>query len=103
MYAVIVSGGKQYRVQEGQTIQVEKLVAETGDSIKFDNVLMLSNGEDLNIGAPFVKGCSVEALVVSHSRGKKLRIVKMKRRKHHIKTMGHRQDYTEIKITKIAA
>lgn len=103
MYAVIVTGGKQYRVKEGETIQVEKLDAETGVSIKFDNVLILSNGESITVGAPYVKNCSVQAEVVSHGRGKKIRIVKMKRRKHHIKTMGHRQDYTEIKITKIAA
>lgn len=103
MYAVIVTGGKQYRVKEGETIQVEKLDAETGVSIKFDNILILSNGESLTIGAPYVKNCTVQAEVLGHGRGKKIRIVKMKRRKHHMKTMGHRQDYTEIKITKIAA
>jgi large subunit ribosomal protein L21 len=103
MYAVIVSGGKQYRVKEGQTIQVAKLDAETGASIKLDNVLMILNGDSFTIGAPYVKDCTVQAEVVSHGRGEKIRIVKMKRRKHHIKTMGHRQDYTELKITKIAA
>lgn len=103
MYAVIVSGGKQYRVKEGQTIQVEKLDSELGASIKFDSILMISNGESLTIGAPYVNGGSVQAEVVSHGRGKKLKIIKMKRRKHHMKSMGHRQDYTELKITSIAA
>ncbi len=103
MYAVIVTGGKQYRVKEGQIIQVEKLEAETGTSVKFDSILMISNGETITFGAPYINGGSVQAEVVSHGRGKKLRIIKMKRRKHHMKTMGHRQDYTEIKITNIAA
>lgn len=103
MYAVIISGGKQYRVKEGQTIQVEKLDVDTGKTITFDNILMIANGESFTIGSPYVKGSTVQAEVVSHGRGEKIRIVKMKRRKHHIKTMGHRQDYTELKITKIAA
>lgn len=103
MYAVMITGGKQYRVKEGQTILVEKLEAEAGSSIKFDNILMISNGESVTIGAPNIKGGSVQAEVIGHGRGKKIRIIKMKRRKHHMKTMGHRQDYTELKITKIAA
>jgi large subunit ribosomal protein L21 len=103
MHAVIVSGGKQYRVTEGQSIKVEKLVAEAGNSIEFDKVLMLSDGETSQIGAPYLKGCTVQADVVSHGRGPKIRIIKIKRRKHHRKTQGHRQAYTEVKITKIGA
>lgn len=103
MYAVIVSGGKQYRVKEGQTIQVAKIDEQQGASVKFDKVLMVSQGESCTLGSPFVSGCTVQAEVVGHGRGKKIKIIKMKRRKHHIKSMGHRQDYTEIKIIKIAA
>jgi large subunit ribosomal protein L21 len=105
MYAVIVSGGKQYRVREGQVIQVEMLDKETGSSVKFDNVLMIGGGDTSNVkvGAPYVKNSSVEAEVVAHGRGDKITIIKMKRRKHHMKRMGHRQWFTELKITKIVA
>lgn len=102
MYAVITTGGKQFRVQEGQTLKVEKLTAEVGSNIDFKDVLMLVNGDDIQIGKPHVSGIKVSASVVSHGRGKKIHIIKMKRRKHHMKRMGHRQDYTEIKIEKIA-
>lgn len=101
MHAVIVSGGKQYRVREGESIKVAKLDIEAGNSVKLDNVLMLSDGETIKIGAPYLSGCSVEANVLAHGRGKKIRIIKIKRRKHHRKTQGHRQAYTELKITKI--
>ncbi len=103
MYAVIVSGGKQYRVSEGQTLKVEKLVAEEGVSIELDKVLLVANGEDVKIGAPVVEGAKVSAEIVAHGRGKKIRIIKFKRRKHHMKQMGHRQWFTEIKITGISA
>ena len=103
MYAVIVSGGKQHRVEEGETLKLEKLNSEVGSSIDFDRILLVANGDDVKIGAPVVEGAKVSAEVVSHGRGKKVRIMKFKRRKHHMKQMGHRQWYTEVKITGISA
>ncbi len=103
MYAVIETGGKQYRVTEGQTIKVEKLRADEGATVEIEKVLMVANGEDIKIGAPYVTGGKVSATVASHGRGKKIKIVKFRRRKHFRKQMGHRQDYTELKITGIAA
>lgn len=102
MYAVINSGGKQYRVTEGQTLKLEKMTAEAGATIHFDKILMIVNGDDIKIGKPWLDGIKVAASIVSHGRHKKIRIVKFKRRKHHMKQMGHRQDYTEVKITQIA-
>ena len=101
MFAVIVSGGKQYRVQEGQTLKVEKLTAEAGAAVDFDRVLLVSNGDDVKVGAPVVEGAKVSAEVVSHGRGDKVKIIKFRRRKHHMKRQGHRQWFTEIKITAI--
>lgn len=101
MYAVIVTGGKQYRVQEGQTLKVEKLATEAGSSVEFDRVLLVGNGDDIKVGAPVVEGAKVAAEVVSHGRGKKVQILKFKRRKHHMKRQGHRQWFTEVKITGI--
>jgi len=101
MHAVIVSGGKQYRVTEGQSLKVEKLIADAGNSIEFDKVLMLSDGETAQIGVPYLAGCTVQAEVISHGRAKKITIIKVKRRKHHRKTQGHRQAFTEVKITGI--
>ena len=103
MYAVIVSGGKQHRVEEGETLKLEKLNTEVGGSIDFDRVLLVVNGEDVKIGEPVVAGAKVSAEIVSHGRGKKVRIIKFKRRKHHMKQAGHRQWYTEVKITGISA
>lgn len=103
MYAVIVSGGKQHRVEEGETLKLEKLNFEVGASVDFDRVLLVVNGEDVKIGAPDVQGAKVSAEIVSHGRGKKVRIMKFKRRKHHMKQMGHRQWFTEVKITGISA
>ena len=103
MYAVIVSGGKQYRVQEGQTLKLEKLAAEQGANVEFDRVLLVGNGDDIKVGAPVVEGAKVTAEVVEHGRGKKVQILKFKRRKHHMKRQGHRQWYTEVKITGINA
>lgn len=103
MYAVITSGSKQFRVTEGLTLKLEKMTAEVGDTISFDNVLMIANGDDIKIGAPYVKGGKVTASIVSHGRHKKVHILKFRRRKHHMKRMGHRQDYTEVKITQITA
>ena len=102
MFAVIVSGGKQYRVQEGQTLKVEKLAAEAGAAVDFDRVLLVSNGDDVKVGAPVVEGAKVSAEVVSHGRGDKVTIVKFCRRKHHMKRQGHRQWFTEVKITGIS-
>ena len=101
MFAVIVSGGKQYRVQEGQTLKVEKLAVEAGAAVDFDRVLLVSNGDDVKVGAPVVEGAKVSAEVVSHGRGDKVTIVKFRRRKHHMKRQGHRQWFTEVKITGI--
>jgi large subunit ribosomal protein L21 len=103
MYAVVVSGGKQHRVEEGETLKLEKLNAEVGSSIDFDRILLVANGDDVKIGEPVVAGAKVSAEIVSHGRGKKVRIVKFKRRKHHMKQAGHRQWYTEVKITGISA
>jgi len=103
MYAVINSGGKQYRVEEGQVLKLEKLVAEVGSTVNFDDILMVANGDDIKLGAPMVKGAKVAASVVSQGRHKKIHIMKFKRRKHHQKQMGHRQYFTEVTIDKIEA
>lgn len=103
MYAVIEAGGKQHRVVEGETLKLEKIDAATGDSIEFDKVLLVGAGEDVKIGTPVVDGGKVTAEVVSHGRHKKVKIVKFNRRKHHRKETGHRQWYTEVKITGITA
>ncbi|TGD74186.1 50S ribosomal protein L21 [Mangrovimicrobium sediminis] len=102
MYAVIESGGKQHRVVEGETLKLEKIEAATGDSIEFDRVLMIG-GETVKIGTPVVDGGKVTAEVVAHGRHKKVKIVKFNRRKHYRKETGHRQWYTEVKITGISA
>ncbi|MDF1760540.1 MAG: 50S ribosomal protein L21 [Coxiellaceae bacterium] len=101
MYAIIQSGGKQYRVAEGDKLKLEKLAVDQGDTVEFDRVLLVANGDDFKVGTPFVDGVKVAATVVSHGRGKKVEILKFKRRKHHMKRMGHRQDYTEVEITGI--
>ena len=103
MYAVIKTGGKQYKVQEGDTIRVEKLEASEGDDIKLDTVLMLTDGDKVTVGTPLVEGASVSATVKSQGRGEKIKIVKFKRRKQYRKQMGHRQAYTELAITGISA
>ncbi|WP_428609563.1 50S ribosomal protein L21 [Sedimenticola sp.] len=103
MYAVIQTGGKQYRVSEGDTVKVEKLGAEEGTSLDLDKVLLVANGEDIKIGTPYVDGGKVTATVKSHGRAKKVTILKFKRRKHHMKRQGHRQWYTELEITGISA
>ncbi|MFY0676433.1 MAG: 50S ribosomal protein L21 [Neptuniibacter sp.] len=103
MYAVIVSGGKQYRVQEGESLKLEKLQAEAGSNVEFDRVLLVGNGDDIKIGEPVVDGAKVTAEVVQHGRAKKVEIIKFKRRKHHMKRQGHRQWFTEVKITGISA
>ena len=103
MYAVIVSGGKQHRVIEGETLRLEKLEAATGDTVEFDQVLMVGGGDDVKIGTPVVEGGKVTAEVVAHGRHKKVKIVKFNRRKHYRNETGHRQWFTEVKITGISA
>jgi large subunit ribosomal protein L21 len=101
MQAVIQSGGKQYRVRAGEQLRLEALPAEVGASVSFDQVLMLGDGDAAKIGAPFVSGAKVRATVVAHGRGEKVKIFKMRRRKHYAKTQGHRQNYTEVRIDEI--
>jgi large subunit ribosomal protein L21 len=103
MYAVIKTGGKQYRVTEGETLKVEKLAFDEGSTIELDNVLMVADGDNIKVGTPLVKGSKVTATIKSHGRGKKIEIIKFRRRKHHQKRTGHRQDYTELEITAISA
>lgn len=102
MYAVIKTGGKQYRVAQGETLRVERLEAEEGASVDLDQVLMIVDGEQVKIGAPFVEGGKVTAKVKGHGKGDKVNIIKFRRRKHHMKRQGHRQLYTELEITGIA-
>ena len=102
MYAVIKTGGKQYRVAAGEKIKVEQIPAEVGTKITIDQVLMVGEGEAVKIGAPLVAGASVSATVLSQGRHDKVRIFKMRRRKHYQKHQGHRQNYTELQIEAIA-
>ncbi|GAP67408.1 50S ribosomal protein L21 [Mizugakiibacter sediminis] len=103
MYAVIKTGGKQYRVMQGEVLRVELLPAEVDSTVQFDQVLMVGEGESVKVGTPLVAGATVSAKVRAHGRADKVRIVKFRRRKHHRKQMGHRQHYTEIEITGISA
>jgi len=100
-YAVIKTGGKQYRVAAGETLKVERLESEVGSQITLDQVLALGGGEALRLGSPLVAGATVAATVVSHGRGDKIKIFKMKRRKHYQKHQGHRQNFTELRIDEI--
>ena len=102
MYAVIKTGGKQYRVAAGEKIKVEQIPAEVGTQITIDQVLMVGEGDAVKIGAPLVAGASVSATVLSQGRHDKVRIFKMRRRKHYQKHQGHRQNYTELQIEAIA-
>ena len=102
MYAVMVTGGKQYRVMEGETLRVELLPAAAGHELTFGNLLMLGDADGIKVGDA-LQGATVTAKVIGHGRADKVRIVKFRRRKHHRKQMGHRQHYTEIQITGIAA
>lgn len=102
MYAVIFSGGKQYRVKEGDTLKIESLPGtEEGSTVEFNEVLLVGQGADVKIGRPYVPGSKVMATVLRNGRHKKIRIIKFKRRKHHMKTQGHRQNFTEVTITQI--
>jgi large subunit ribosomal protein L21 len=103
MYAVFKTGGKQYRVTTGDTIKVEKIEAEKGSTVELDQVLMVGEGEDVKIGAPFLEGGKVTAKVVDHGRGEKIKIIKFKRRKQYMKRMGHRQYFTQLEIIGIDA
>ncbi len=103
MYAVIMTGGKQYRVSQGDKLRVEKLDVAEGDSVEIDQVLMVVDGDDIKIGAPVLEGGKVTAEVKAHGRGAKVEIIKFHRRKHHMKRQGHRQAYTELEITGISA
>lgn len=102
MYAVIKSGGKQYRVEADQTVKLEKIEQDEGSVIQFDEILMIADGENLQVGTPLVNG-KVTAKIVKHGRHDKIDVIKFKRRKHHMKRQGHRQYYTEVKITGIEA
>jgi large subunit ribosomal protein L21 len=103
MYAVIESGGKQHRVTEGETLKLEKIEVAPGETVEFDKVLMIGGGDDIKIGTPLVAGSKVTAEVVSQGRHKKIKIIKFNRRKHYRKETGHRQWFTEVKITGISA
>lgn len=102
MFAIIVTGGKQYKVQEGDVIFVEKLDVNDGDTVTFDTVLAASNDAGFVAGTPYVSGASVEATVVKNGKGKKLHIIKYKAKKNEKKKIGHRQPYTKLQINKIA-
>ncbi len=103
MYAVIETGGKQYRVEPGQTVAVEKLAGGEGDKVEFDRVLLVSSGDgaDVKVGQPVVSGIKVTGEIVEHGRGEKLVVFKFRRRKNYVRRNGHRQDYTAVKITSI--
>jgi len=101
MYAVIKSGGKQYRVASGEKFRVELLAAEVGAAVSFDEVLLVGEGDSIKVGAPLVSGAKVKATVLAHGRGDKVKIFKLRRRKHFQKTQGHRQSYTEVRVDDI--
>ena len=103
MYAVIKSGGKQYRVEAGATLRVEALAAQVGANVSFEEVLLVGGGDSVKVGAPLVSGAAVKATVLAHGRGDKVKIFKMRRRKHFQKSQGHRQGYTEVRIDDIVA
>ncbi len=102
MYAVVKTGGKQYRVSAGEKLRIERLTADVGQEIVLDQVLLVADGDALKMGAPLVSGAKVKAKVLKHGRGEKIRIFKLNRRKHYRKSQGHRQNYTEIEILGIS-
>ncbi|MGR6034598.1 MAG: 50S ribosomal protein L21 [Candidatus Nitrosoglobus sp.] len=102
MYAVIKTGGKQYRIQEGDTLRVEKINADKGVNITLDQVLLVANEDNIQVGTPYVEGGKVSATIKAHGRGKKIKIIKLRRRKHFRKQMGHRQYFTELHIDSIS-
>ena len=103
MYAVIATGGKQYKVTQGETLRVEKLDGEEGDTVKLERVLMVADGDKISVGAPVLDKASVTATIKAQGRGDKVEIIKFRRRKHSRTQMGHRQSYTEIEVTEIKA
>jgi large subunit ribosomal protein L21 len=103
MYAVIKTGGKQYRIRAGDKLKVESLPVEIGGEVVLGDVLMLADGGNITVGKPHINGAQVKATVLSHGRGDKILIYKMRRRKHYRKTLGHRQNFTEIRIDAISA
>ena len=103
MYAVLQTGGKQYRIVEGQTLKIEKLPLDIDATVDFTKVLFIADGDDVKVGKPYIDGAKVTARVLQQGRQKKIKIIKFKRRKHYDKQMGHRQYYTAIKIEKISA
>ena len=103
MYAVVKTGGKQYKVAPGEKLKVERIVADVGSEITLDQVLMVGEGESVRVGQPIVAGAAVKATVVAQGRGDKVKIFKMRRRKHYQKHQGHRQSYTELRIDSIAS
>jgi large subunit ribosomal protein L21 len=103
MYAVIKTGGKQYRVTSGEQVRIESLPADVGAAVSFDQVLMVGEGDQARVGAPLVSGAKVQATVLSHGRSEKVKIFKLRRRKHFQKSQGHRQSYTEVRIDDIVA
>jgi len=103
MYAVIHTGGKQYRVQPGEVLKVETLAVDEGQEVQFDKVLLVQTDDGIQVGRPYLEGGKVTATVTMHGRHPKVRILKFRRRKHHMKQAGHRQNYTEVKITGITA
>ncbi|MFP4602990.1 MAG: 50S ribosomal protein L21 [Halochromatium sp.] len=102
MYAIIETGGKQYRVAEGDLVTVEKLDVDQGTTLDLPHVLMLADGDSVQLGKPYLEGARVTAEVAAHGKHDKVRIVKFKRRKHHMKRQGHRQPFTQLKITAIS-
>ena len=102
MYAVVKTGGKQYRVSAGEKLRIEQIPAEVGQEIVLDQVLAVADGDDVRMGTPLLAGAKVSAKVLAHGRGDKVHIFKMRRRKHYQKTQGHRQNYTEIRVDSIA-
>lgn len=102
MYAVIQTGGKQYRVRTGDCLKVEKLDADEGATVAFDKVLLIRSDGGIQTGTPYVEGSKVTARVIAHGRHPKIKLIKFKRRKHHMKRQGHRQYYTEVQITDIS-
>jgi large subunit ribosomal protein L21 len=103
MYAVIATGGKQYKVTKGETLRVEKLDGEEGSTVKLDNVLMVADGDKVDVGTPTLEKASVTAKIMAHGRADKVEIIKFRRRKHSRSQAGHRQSYTEIEVTDIKA
>jgi large subunit ribosomal protein L21 len=101
MYAVIASGGKQYKIGVGETIKLAKINQANGETVVFDKVLLVIEGDQTEVGLPFLENAKVNAEIVQHGRGEKIHIIKFRRRKHFMKRMGHRQDFTEVKITGI--